>query len=212
MDPAGLGCVFWKGSTELPQHCMPGYPAPILTKSASLIAVCAHQELVEPVEPTELLKWIPVGHAQMLKRLNVHQSFPDRRVAFPTHSNATYLTHGTPDVVTVWIPLGECRFRSRALVDLKGSHTIGMTELYELMKGETDRPDDPHPIRQNSAQPSRRSGQCWLWADYHAGDAVVHTPLIVDALFDAARPVMRMSADGRFARVGDVTDPGWSLP
>lgn len=188
---------------------MPGYPAPILTKSAALIAVCAHEELVEPVE---LLKWIPVGHAQMVKRLNVHQSFPDRRVAFLTHSNATHLIHGTPDVVTVWIPLGECRFRSRALFDLKGSHTIGMAELHELMKGETYRPDDPHPIRQNSAEPSRRSGQCWLWADYYAGDAVVHSPPIVDALFDAARPVMRLSADGRFARVGDVTDPRWSLP
>jgi hypothetical protein len=59
---------------------------------------------------------------------------------------------------------------------------------------------------------ARQLGRRWLWADYRAGDVVVHCPHIIHASLDTATRAMRMSVDIRFVAAEQAPDDRWLSP
>jgi ectoine hydroxylase-related dioxygenase (phytanoyl-CoA dioxygenase family) len=120
-----------------------------------------------------------------------------------------YMDQGSDQVVTAWIPLGDCPIECGGLVYLENSHHYGKADL-DPLREHTDRPADHRPISNDLALTARTLGGRWLWSDFRAGDVVLHSPHTVHASLDDVDDLMRLSADIRFRRVGERQDARWN--
>lgn len=125
------------------------------------------------------------------------------------HIDFDYMDRGSDQLVTSWIPLGDCPIECGGLVYLERSHHTTRRELDEL-RPYTDRPHDHRPVSNDLGLTARRLGGRWRWADYRAGDVVVHSPHTVHASLDVQSDVMRLSADLRFRRTDAKLDERWT--
>ncbi|WP_223692490.1 phytanoyl-CoA dioxygenase family protein [Leifsonia poae] len=126
--------------------------------------------------------------------------------ATQAHYDLVYLREGTDRVLSMWIPLGDCPLDRGGLAYLEGSHH---RVLAEERAGTLKRPaasitaDLPGLAEEYDAR--------WLFADYRAGDVMVHSAHIVHASCDNtdAQGRMRLSTDIRYQRVSDPIDWRW---
>ncbi|QGN31519.1 phytanoyl-CoA dioxygenase family protein [Microlunatus sp. Gsoil 973] len=126
--------------------------------------------------------------------------------ATQAHYDLLYLREGTDDVLTLWVPLGDCPVSRGGLIYLEGSHRWVSAEE---QSGVRKRPaasitaDLPGLADDHDAR--------WLVTDYAAGDVLVHTAHMVHAALDNVDPqqVMRLSTDIRYQRVSDAIDARW---
>lgn len=126
--------------------------------------------------------------------------------ATQAHYDLLYLREGTEQVLTLWIPLGDCPVELGGLIYLEGSqHWVRAEEAAGVRKRPAasitaDLPGlaDDHDGR-------------WLITDYAAGDVMVHTAHMVHAALDNVDPDhrMRLSTDIRYQRVSDSIDNRW---
>ena len=124
------------------------------------------------------------------------------------HVDIDYLDHGTTEVLTAWIPLGDCPISAGGLIYLEGSHRASRADL-DALRPYTDRPDDARPVSNDLGRTATALGGRWLWADLRAGDLAVHTAQIVHASLDNVSDAPRLSIDVRFRRNGDARDERW---
>jgi ectoine hydroxylase-related dioxygenase (phytanoyl-CoA dioxygenase family) len=122
-----------------------------------------------------------------------------------------YMDEGTDRVLTMWIPVGDCPVPTGGLIYLEGSHALRPGE-YAHLRDTGDRPGDRRPISHDLALTASALGRRWMWADYAAGDVMVHLPRIIHASLDTVTDAMRLSVDARFMRHGDMPDPRWLQP
>jgi ectoine hydroxylase-related dioxygenase (phytanoyl-CoA dioxygenase family) len=190
---------------NLGAHGTSGHPAYDFVRSP------AWQELVGDPILQKLAEDILGGTSILLPRQIVRQF--DRSIARASraHVDHTYLDGGTGEVVTMWIPLGDCPIEAGPLVYLEGSHRMGADEL-ESLREINDRPDDRRPLSHDLGWVANRTGRRWRWSDFRAGDIAVHSPHIIHASLDAHTDAMRLSADIRFLRDDGVADPRWLSP
>lgn len=126
------------------------------------------------------------------------------------HCDAPYITRGTTNVWSAWIPIGDVAMIEGALVVLEGSHKND-----RLRKSYGTRDADREGIGWLTTDPvglQKRLGGRWLSTDFQAGDVIVFSPYLVHASLDNNSPIgrCRLSSDTRYLLVGDELDERWN--
>lgn len=126
------------------------------------------------------------------------------------HCDGPYITRGTTNVWSAWIPIGDVTMVEGALVILEGSHkNEGLRRSYGT------RDADREGIGWLSTDPvglQKRLGGRWLSTDFEAGDVIVFGPYLIHASLDNNSPIgrCRLSSDTRYLLVGDELDERWN--
>ncbi|MFD0416471.1 phytanoyl-CoA dioxygenase family protein [Streptomyces sp. NPDC127108] len=186
----------------LPEHGVAGHPAHAFVRSETF------DRFLDDPRLRKLAADLLDGDARMLPRRILRHFHRGVRRASRAHVDFDYMDEGSPQVVTTWIPVGDCPPQSGALVYLEGSHAL-RPEEYESLRDTTDRPGDRRQICHDLEFTARSLGRRWLWTDFAAGDVMVHLPHIIHASLDATTDAMRLSIDTRFVRQSDTPDPRW---
>lgn len=189
----------------LPAYGVAGHPAHTFVRSD------AFQRFLADPRFGRLAENLLGDGAEMLPRRILRHFHRGSRLASRAHIDLDYMDMGSARVVTLWIPVGDCPPRTGGLVYLEGSHGLRPDE-YAALRDTTDRPGDRRPICHDLELTARHLGRRWLWADFAAGDVMVHLPQIIHASLDTTTDAMRLSADVRFVRSGDIPDPRWLRP
>jgi hypothetical protein len=195
--------VFSGRVPDMPAHGVAGHPAHAFVRSREFDAFTDHPAL------SRLAEALLGGPADRLPRCILRHFHSGEGRASRAHTDYAYMDQGSEQVVTMWIPVGDCPVETGGLVYLEGSHTLPAEALAPLRE-RTDRPGDTRPISHDLGWTARSLGRRWLWADYEAGDVNVHGPHIVHASLDTLTERMRISADVRFVRSGAAVDTRWS--
>ncbi|MGE3334378.1 MAG: phytanoyl-CoA dioxygenase family protein [Rhodospirillaceae bacterium] len=185
----------------LPGHGLAGHPAYGFVRSDAFRAFTGAPTMKSIAET------FFGGPAELIRRTPLRHFIPGRKRASRAHLDRTYIGGVAADVVTIWVPLGDCPIDAGALVYMDGSHEDAVLENARA-NAPNDR-TDMRPITHDLKWLSDFSGRRWLYADYAAGDVVVHSPAIVHASLDGERDLMRVSTDVRFQRAGSPSDPRW---
>ncbi|WP_055699994.1 phytanoyl-CoA dioxygenase family protein [Streptomyces silaceus] len=189
----------------VPEYGVAGHPAYAFVRSAPfdrfvgdpLLAKLAAQLLDADVE--------------MLPRRILRHFHRGTRRASRAHVDFDYMDQGSPRVVTMWIPVGDCPPETGGLVYLEGSHRLSPEE-YAPLRAITDRPGDRRQISHDLELTARTLGRRWRYTDFAAGDVMVHLPRVIHASLDTTTDAMRLSVDARFVRSDDTPDPRWLRP
>jgi ectoine hydroxylase-related dioxygenase (phytanoyl-CoA dioxygenase family) len=186
----------------LPAHGVKGHPAHAFVRSAGFASFAADARL------KELSAAVLGGPVDRLPRAIVRHFDRSSAMASRAHIDYSYLDRGSDQLLTMWIPLGDCPRATGGLVYLEGSHRVPL-DRFGPLHSVTDRPADDRAISHDLAWVAGELGRRWLWADYQAGDVAIHSPYIVHASLDTITDTMRLSADLRFLRQGQRPDPRW---
>ncbi len=190
---------------RIPEYGVPGHPAYAFVRSAPFARFVGDPALAA------LASQLLDADVRMLPRRILRHFHRGTRRASRAHVDFDYMDQGSPRVVTLWIPVGDCPPATGALVYLEGSHRLAPEE-YAPLRDITDRPGDRRQICHDLALTARTLGRRWLWADFAAGDVMVHLPHIIHASLDTTTDTMRLSVDARFVRRDDRPDPRWLRP
>lgn len=123
----------------------------------------------------------------------------DGRYVTPPHQDYP-LIQGTVDVLTAWLPLGDCPDELGGLRVLAGSHRRGLAPIApaNATGGVTVEAADDDPR--------------WTSADFVAGDVLVFHSLTVHAAKPNRSGSLRLSADYRYQPLSDPVVEGSLLP
>ncbi|KIF75040.1 phytanoyl-CoA dioxygenase [Streptomyces sp. 150FB] len=190
---------------DLPEYGVAGHPAYDFVRSAVFERFVGNPLLARIAET------LLGGAVEMLPRRILRHFHRGSGRASRAHVDLDYMDAGSPRVVTMWIPVGDCPPRTGSLVYLEGSHTLS-SEEYAPLRETGDRSSDRRAISHDLELTARDLGRRWLWADFAAGDVMIHVPRIIHASLDTRTDAMRLSADVRFVRTGDTHDPRWLTP
>jgi ectoine hydroxylase-related dioxygenase (phytanoyl-CoA dioxygenase family) len=188
---------------ELPDYGTAGHPAHEFVRGPQFDAFTNSPALRAVAE--SLLG----GDAELLPRRILRHFDRQSAAASRAHVDYDYMDQGSDEVVTAWIPLGDCPVECGGLVYLENSHRLAR-DRFEQLRTFTDRPGDRRPLSNDLARTAAALGGRWRWTDFRAGDVVLHSPHTVHASLDDSSDVMRLSADVRFRRRGVTRDERWS--
>jgi ectoine hydroxylase-related dioxygenase (phytanoyl-CoA dioxygenase family) len=188
---------------SLPEYGTAGHPAYDLVRSERFDRFSRSPELLKIAEV--LLD----GPAELLPRRILRHFHRGSGKASRAHIDYDYMDRGSDQLVTAWIPLGDCPLECGGLIYLEGSQRAPVAEL-DRLREHTDRPDDRRPISNDLSLTAQALGGRWLWTDYRAGDVILHSPYLVHASLDNLSDTMRLSADLRFRRRGTELDQRWT--
>jgi ectoine hydroxylase-related dioxygenase (phytanoyl-CoA dioxygenase family) len=189
-------------SPDLPAHGVAGHPAYAFVRGSRFQAFADDSRLAA------LAAAVLGGPVRRLPRAIVRhfdRSFPR---ASRAHVDYSYLNRGSDQLLTSWIPLGDCPRPTGGLVYLEGTHRLPGSS-FDGLRRVTDRPGDERAISHDLGWVAGQLGRRWRWADYQAGDVTVHSPHIVHASRDTTTDAMRLSADLRYLREGEPADGRW---
>ncbi|MBO0732423.1 MAG: phytanoyl-CoA dioxygenase family protein, partial [Acidimicrobiaceae bacterium] len=189
----------------LPEHGRAGHPAHAMVRTAEWERFVSTPSLVSLAETL-----LGEGVRRLPRTILRHFDRSAPR-ASRAHTDFTYLNRGGDELVTMWIPIGDCPVDCGGLIYLERSHRIEPAEL-DRLRAVTDRPGDHRPISHDLRWVSDQLGRRWLFADYRAGDVAIHSPHLVHASLDTTADRMRLSADVRFQRSDQAADPRWLQP
>lgn len=187
---------------DLPAHGVAGHPAHAFVRGDVFRRFVEHPVL------RELAETLLGGPVQRLRRSVLRHFYAGSRRASRAHTDHAYMDRGTDQVVTAWVPVGDCPLETGPLVYLEDSQDIDPARL-DALRERLDRPGDRRPLSHDLEWTARKLGRRWLWADFEAGDVTLHGPHIVHASLDTTTERMRVSVDVRFVRLGDKVDDRW---
>ncbi|MYW69349.1 phytanoyl-CoA dioxygenase [Streptomyces sp. SID8379] len=175
-----------------------------IVPGAAYAELCAHPRLVA------FYRWFfGVDEVHLHRRKIIRHNVPGEQgigSATQAHYDLVYLREGTENVLSSWIPLGDCPVERGGLVYLEGSHH---RVKEEERSGSTRRP--AASLTADLPGLAEEFDSRWLIADYAAGDMVVHSPYLVHAALDNRDPgrVMRLSTDIRYQPAAEPVDARW---
>ena len=187
---------------DLPAHGVAGHPAHSFVRGNRFAAFAADPRL------EELAAGVLGGSVRRLPRAIIRHFDRSTPIASRAHVDYSYLDAGSDQLLTVWIPLGDCPRPTGGLVYLERTHRLDRRS-FAFLRTVTDRPGDARAISHDLTWVADQLGRRWLWADYQAGDVTIHSPHIVHASLDTTSDAMRLSADLRFLREGEPADARW---
>lgn len=188
----------------LPRHGIAGHPAHAFVRG-DMFRTFAGLPVFKEIAETIL-----EGEVEQIRRTPLRHFIPGRKAASRAHLDKTYIDGVAADLVTIWVPLGDCPVEAGALLYLDGSHKDeGLEAEMRQHDAPTDRTHDTRPITHDLKWLSDRTNRRWLTTDFRAGDIVIHSPSIVHASTDTQVDMMRVSTDIRFQRKGAASDPRW---
>jgi hypothetical protein len=200
--PLGSGVYSGHQPDGLPPYGVRGHPAYSFVRGRKFAAFTGQPRLAglaadvlgQPAAliPRQVLRHFDLSCKQA-SRAHVDRAYPS----------------GGGDMVTVWIPLGDCPVESGGVIYLSGSHRADKSVLGGA-DATTDRPHDRRAYSNDLAWTAERLGGRWLWTDFRAGDVALHSPDLVHASLDTTTAVMRLSTDIRFQRAEAPVRPGWT--
>ena len=188
----------------LPAHGLGGHPAHDFVRGEMFRAFTGLQVFKDIAET------ILEGDVEQIRRTPLRHFIPGRKGASRAHLDKTYIDGVAADLVTIWVPLGDCPVEAGALLYLDGSHTDPALEAkMREQHAPTDRANDARPLTHDLKWLSDQTRRRWLTTHFKAGDVVVHSPSIIHASTDTQVDMMRVSTDIRFQRKGAASDPRW---
>lgn len=142
----------------------------------------------------------------------IRYNLPGEDHSTAVHIDRTFLRDATPNLVSVWIPLGPATVEMGSLMYLEESHTIGVDMEDEWTEVNRDlSPDEKiNPYNVNMGEGgaigkdapgiAEKYNRRWLVADYEPGDVVLHTPFLIHSACQNQDPEkrIRLSTDLRF--------------
>jgi hypothetical protein len=150
-------------------------------------------------------EWFLGGEAFLHRRKIIRQTRPGENgvgTATQAHYDLVYLREGTDQVLSAWIPLGDCPVALGGLTYLEGSHH---RVLREDRKSQRPAASITADLPALAAEYDAR----WLVADYAAGDVVIHTAHTIHAALDNVSAGVRLSTDIRYQRADAAVDARW---
>jgi hypothetical protein len=126
------------------------------------------------------------------------------------HCDGPYVTRGTTNLWSAWIPIGDLKRTEGALIVLEGSHKN------ERLRNSYGRRDaDREKIGWLSSDPPRLRrtlGGRWLTTDFSAGDVLVFGMYLAHGSLDNNSPEgrCRLSSDTRYQLASDPLDERWN--
>ncbi len=150
--------------------------------------------------------WLFDGEVHLHKRKLIRHAKVNDTWVTPAHYDLVYLREGTKNLLSAWIPLGDCPVNRGGLTYLERSHKY-FAAKDKLERGTLRADHITYDLPALANQLETR----WLIADYQAGDMVVHSPYLVHASLNNTDPQgrMRLSTDIRYQKSSDAIDPRW---
>lgn len=151
-------------------------------------------------------QWLFNANVHLHQRKLIRHALVNDTWITPAHYDLVYLREGSPNLLSAWIPLGDCPVERGGLIYLEGSHRHFAAR--DAAEGGEKRAEH---ISYDLPALSEQLDTRWLIADYRAGDIVVHSPYLLHASLnnvDANRQ-MRLSTDIRFQPTYELIDPRW---
>lgn len=143
----------------------------------------------------------------------------------PPHCDLVYMSRGTHQLLTCWIPYGEVSLEVGGLMVLEDSH-----KKFDRLKSYLDVDvdlyceNDPkqvakvkgtsawsHPgwLTSNPVVLQKRLGGRWLTAEYQPGDFLTFKMNLIHASLDNQSRQIRLSSDTRYQRLSQPADERW---
>lgn len=189
----------------LPPYGTEGHPAHAFVRGSHFDTFTRNPVL------TSLASTLLGGEVLMRERRILRHFDNAAPLASRAHVDRDYMDQGTDQILTMWLPMGDCPVDCGGLVYLSGSKQADPASL-DALRQVTDRPHDRRPVSHDLGLVARQLGGRWLATTFEAGDVAVHTPRLVHASLDNRSPVMRLSIDLRFQLAGAPADPRWDTP
>ena len=143
---------------------------------------------------------------------------------FP-HCDTVYMSRGSKNLFTAWVPIGDVPMTLGGLIILEGSHlrpeTLGdyyekdvdtycldSTEAAQVDSGNLEGLWDGR-LSENPVELRRELGCRWLTADFRAGDLLTFTMRTVHASLDNHSSRWRLSSDSRYQPADEPHDGRW---
>jgi ectoine hydroxylase-related dioxygenase (phytanoyl-CoA dioxygenase family) len=143
----------------------------------------------------------------------------------PPHADLVYMSRGTHQLLTCWIPYGEVPLEVGGLMLLEGSHQQDK-RLRNYLEVDVDlycenRPKDVAKVRDNggwshpgwlTSNPTtlrEKLGGRWLTAEYQPGDFLTFKMTMLHGSLDNQTDRIRISSDTRYQRASQPADPRW---
>lgn len=125
------------------------------------------------------------------------------------HADGPYITRGTRNLWSAWVPLGDTPRIEGGLMVLEGSHRN--EKLTDYLTCDADR-DKMGWLSTEPPRLRRELGGRWLTTDYRAGDVLAFGTDLIHASLDNNSPEgrCRLSSDTRYLRQGDALDERWN--
>jgi ectoine hydroxylase-related dioxygenase (phytanoyl-CoA dioxygenase family) len=200
----GDGVFSGTAPASLPRYGVRGHPAYDFVRSP------AYADFIGQPALAAVAAALLDGDVQLIRRKVLRHYDRASGQASRAHVDRAYQVAPDGDVVTLWLPLGDCPLDCGGLVYLSGSHRRA-APLDSAQPRVTDRPEDARPFSHDLRWTAEVLGGKWLWADFRAGDVAAHCPDVVHASLDSTSDVMRLSTDIRFQRAKAPVDPRWTV-
>ena len=188
-----------------------------VVRSAAYEAFCLHPRL------WRFLDGFLGGMSYLHKRKMVRYTRPGELNGTPAHYDLIYLRGGTDRLVTAWIPLGDIPVQMGGLVYLEGSDGLGrqMEAEFSAQNAALGAEERISAYNRNMSEGgwvskdlpemAQRFDARWLWADYEAGDVMLHSPYMIHASTANTDPKrLRLSTDIRYQNLSDEIDVRWN--
>ena len=91
----------------------------------------------------ELASTVLDGPVQLLPRTILRHFDRSTPRASRAHTDLSYLDRGSADLLTIWIPIGDCPAETGSLVYLEGSHRLPASQ-FDQLRQHTDRNFSEH--------------------------------------------------------------------
>ncbi|MFD2613462.1 phytanoyl-CoA dioxygenase family protein [Paenibacillus gansuensis] len=124
------------------------------------------------------------------------------------HYDIVYMGRGTPNLYTMWTPLGDTPIEMGTLAVLEGSHRWqNLRETYGRMDVDRDGTggwfsDDPHELIE-------KFGGRWATSSFQAGDVMIFGMFTMHASTVNTSNKMRVSCDTRYQLASEPADDRW---
>ncbi len=129
----------------------------------------------------------------------------------PGHFDNSYMGRGSPNVVTLWTPLGDCGFNQGPLTIIPRSHSLpGYARLRETLgQMDVDRDQVRGDFAADPFEFTRRFGGQWATTDFKAGDALIFGMFTLHASALNTSSSFRLSSDTRYQPASEPADERW---
>jgi ectoine hydroxylase-related dioxygenase (phytanoyl-CoA dioxygenase family) len=124
------------------------------------------------------------------------------------HYDIVYMGRGTPNVFTVWTPLGDVPYELGPLAILAGSHRFeSVKESYGQM--DVDRDHVTGWFSSDPAEMVDRYGGQWQTTEFRVGDALIFGMFTMHGSLNNTSDRYRISCDTRYQRANEPVDERW---
>ncbi|MGB5960440.1 MAG: phytanoyl-CoA dioxygenase family protein [Coleofasciculaceae cyanobacterium] len=132
------------------------------------------------------------------------------------HCDIVYMGRGTPNLYTVWTPLGDISSEMGGLMILENSHQIGTIKNSYGQRDVDSYCQNRKQIKwwdgalsKNPVSLQKRYGGRWLTTQFKAGDILIFSMFTVHGSLDNQSPYIRLSSDSRYQLASEPVDQRW---